>query len=95
MQKPFKYFVIDNKTGKTIGQSNTHPMLHELQTWEKTANEGVFELIQTKTAYIDTRYEAKLRLFNYVTYTRQGLEAPRYRPFAGTQIGVSVPILNF
>lgn len=76
-------------------QTNQEPLLYELKTWEETSEPKVKELKQTRTAYIDTRYEAKLRLFNYVNYTRKGLEIPRYRPFAGTEIGKSIPILNF
>ena len=53
------------------------------------------ELKQTKTVYIDTSYEAKLRLFNYVNFIKKGLEIPRYRPYEGTEIGKSIPILNF
>ena len=26
---------------------------------------------------------------------KKGLEIPRYRPYAGTEIGKSIPILNF
>ena len=42
--------------------------------------------------WIDTRYAAKVRLFNYINKI-----PPRkpYRPYEGTQIGISIPILNF
>ena len=95
MKKPFKYTIICNKTKKVVMKTNKEPLLHELQTLEETSDPNVRELKQTKTAYIDTRYEAKLRLYNYVNYTKNGLEIPRYRPFAGTEIGKTIPILNF
>lgn len=94
MQKPFKYTIICNKTGEIVELTNIAPLLNQLQTWEGVG-EGVSELTQTKTAYIDVRYEAKLRLFNYITFTKNGLQVPKYRPFADTQIGISTPILNF
>jgi hypothetical protein len=76
-------------------ETNEEPLLRYLQTWEETVETNVKELKQTKTVYVDTRYEAKLRLFNYVNYIRKGLEIPKYRPFKGTEIGKSIPILNF
>jgi hypothetical protein len=95
MKKPYKFTIICNKTGNTVCQQNQEPQLHFLQTWENTSDPNVRELKQTKTAYIDTRYEAKLRLFNYVNYIKKGLEIPRYKPYEGTEIGKSIPILNF
>lgn len=95
MKKPFKYFVLCDKTKELLYQTNTLPLLHHLQTWEQTDNPKVKELRQTKTVYIDTRYEAKLRLFNYLNFTKKGLEIPKYRPFEGTEIGKSIPMLNF
>lgn len=95
MNKPFKYTIICDKTKTVVIETNQEPLLHQLQTWEQTSEPNVRELKQTKTAYIDTRYEAKLRLYNYVSYIKKCLEIPRYRPFAGTEIGKSIPILNF
>lgn len=94
MQQPFKYCIICQKTGE-IQETNIEPSLHHLQTWEPTDNPKVKELKQTKICYIDTRYEAKLRLFNYIQYTKKGLKIPSYNPFLGTEIGKSTPILNF
>ena len=48
------------------------------------------ELKQTRTCFVDTRYKAKLRLFNYLN----GGEC-KYNPFKGTEIGKTLPILNF
>jgi len=95
MNKPFKYTIICDKTKKVVMETNQEPLLHQLQTWEQTSESSVRELKQTKTAYVDTRYEAKLRLYNYVNYFKKGLEIPRHRPFAGTEFGKSIPILNF
>lgn len=92
MEKPYKYAIFCDKTNK-ITETNIAPRLRELQTYEPTDREGVKELKQTKTCYIDTRYEAKKRLYNYITYTKNGLKIPKYKPFEGTEIGK--PILNF
>jgi hypothetical protein len=94
MKRPYQYTIICDKTGNAE-QTNIAPLLHHLQTWEPTADPKVRELRQTKTCYIDTRYKAKLRLYNYLTYTKQGKQVPQYKPFAGTDIGKSIPILNF
>lgn len=95
MKKPFKYTIICDKTKNVVLETNQEPLLCQLQTWEETSDPNVRELKLTKIVYIDTRYEAKLRLFNYVNYSKKGLEIPRYRPFVGTEIGKSIPILNF
>jgi len=94
MKRPYKYIIIDNKTGD-IEETDIEPMMYQLQTHEPTNDPNRFVLQQTKTAYIDTRYDAKLRLYNYITYTKQGKEIPNYRPYDGTKIGKSLPILNF
>lgn len=94
MNKPFKYTIICDKTG-AISETNETPLLHHLQAWEQTDTPNVKELKQTKTAYIDTRYTAKLRLYNYITYIKNGLQIPRYKPFEGTEIGKTIPILSF
>lgn len=94
MKKPYLYTIICHKTGK-LEETNTEPLLHQLQTWEDTEDPNIKVKKQTKTAYIDTRYKAKLRLYNYITYTKRGLSIPRYHPFKNTEIGKSIPILNF
>ena len=65
MNKPFKYTIICDKTKKVVMKTNQEPLLHQLQTWEQTSEASVRELKQTKTAYIDTRYQAKLRLYTW------------------------------
>lgn len=95
MKKPFKYTIVCDKTKNVVLETNQEPLIHQLQTWEETSDPNVRELKLTKTVYIDTRFEAKSRLFNYVNYSKKGLEIPRYRPYQGTEIGKSIPILNF
>jgi hypothetical protein len=95
MDKPFEYFIMCNKTKKILFETNIEPLAHQLHTYEPIEGTNTSVLTQTKTAYIDTRYKAKLRLYNYVTFTKNGLEIPRYKPFEGTEIGKSIPILNF
>lgn len=95
MEHPKRFIVINNKTGVIERQTNIPPLKHELETWESTEDENVQVKEQTKTAYEDMRYEAKMRLYNYIKYTKQGKVIPRYRPFAGTDIGKNTPILNF
>jgi hypothetical protein len=69
------------------------PRLDELQTWEPTSA-NVSRLEQTKICYINTRHEAKTRLFHY-WQKKNGIVEKRYNPFEGTEIGKSIPILNF
>lgn len=94
MEKPYRYSIFDTKTGEW-SVTNDQPLKHELCTYEPTRNPNVFELKQTKTAYIDGRYSARVRLYNYVTYTKNGIEIPSYDPYKNTEIGKSQPILNF
>ena len=95
MEKPYKYFIMNDKTKEIEQYTNIEPLLHRLETWESTENAGEKIKKQTKTCYIDTRYKAKLRLYNYITYKKNGLEIPKYQPFKGTEIGKTIPILNF
>ena len=74
MNKPFKYTIICNKNKNVVMETNQEPLLHQLQTWEETSEPNVRELKLTKTVYIDTRYEAKLRLFNYVNFIKKGFK---------------------
>lgn len=94
MERPLKYIIICNKTGQ-MEFSGILPSICYLETMEPAEQPNVFQRRQTKTVYIDTRYEAKLRLYNYITYTKKGLPIPCYNPFKGTDIGINTPILNF
>lgn len=93
MNKPFKFTIVCDKTGREY-QTNREPNLHELQTYEPTGETGVSELRQTKTVWVDTRYEARIRLYNYLTFIKKGLPIPRYQPYKNTDIGKSIPILQ-
>ena len=95
MEKPYKFVIFDNKTGQICRQTNIEPLLYELQTWEPDGTTGFKILKQTKTCYIDTRYKARLRLYNFVEYTSKGLAVPKYEPFKNTEIGKTIPVLNF
>jgi hypothetical protein len=33
--------------------------------------------------------------YNYVTFSKKGIDIPRYKPLKGTEIGKSIQILNF
>lgn len=84
MEKPNRFFAIHNTT-KEIRYFNNiglkpYQFSGEIYQW---------------VIWEDTRYKAKLRLYNYVTFTKMGLEIPTYKPFAGTEIGKTTPILNF
>lgn len=93
MNKPYKYTIRCTRTGE-IQETNDYPLTHQLETWEPTNDPNVFERKLTKIAYVDTRYPAKIRLYNYLTYTKKGLEIPSYKPFAEYR-KLGLPILNF
>lgn len=93
MNKPFKFTIVCDKTGR-VYESNSEPILRNLQTYEPTGEPGVSELKQTKTVWIDTRYKARIRLYNFLTFTKKGLPIPKYQPYKNTEIGKSIPILR-
>lgn len=89
--RPYRFFLVHNETGQSkpfVGYTEA-PLTGDLCEWV----DGCF--VQVWTAYEDTRYAAKMRLFNYLNFTRQGLPVHRCTPFAGTRIGVDIPVLNF
>ena len=96
MEKPYQYTIICQKTGQIL-ETNLAPTLRELQTYEPTANpNNMLVLKQTKVCYIDTRYQAKLRLYNYLMRKNETKEVLKeYEPYANTEIGKSIPILPF
>ena len=77
-----------------VEYTNIEPLKHQVESWVEIGD-GVSKLMQTKEVYQDMRYEAKLRLYNYHTYTKNGLEIPKYQPYKNKEIGKSLPILNF
>lgn len=94
MKKPYEYSIHDTITN-SWSYTNVEPLLHSLETWQPTEDPKIRKKVKTKEVYIDTRYKAKLRLYNYITYKKYGLEIPTYKPFEGTEIGKSIAILNF
>jgi hypothetical protein len=94
MDKPYKYSIHDTLKNVWTYQ-NYAPLLHHLETYVQTENPNIKVKKQTKICYTDVRYKAKLRLYNYLTFTKKGLDLPKYKPFEGTEIGKSIPILNF
>lgn len=93
MERPFEYSIFNTITGEWNYQNHA-PLLHDLQTWEKTDDPNKRVLKQTKVCYIDTRYKAKLRLFRY-WQKKNGIIETIYNPYAGAEIGKTIPILNF
>ena len=81
MHKPYQYSAI-HKTTKEIREFSDIFM----RPYQPS---GVTDENYEWVVYIDTRYAAKLRLYNYIH------KIPPYRPYAGTEIGKSIPILNF
>ena len=66
MKRPYKYTVFCNKTGDVVEETNYMPSAHRLKTWEETENPNVRVEKVTRTVYEDMRYEAKLRLYEYL-----------------------------
>ena len=96
MRRPFRYTVFCNKTNKVIAETNILPLLHSLQTYEPIQGTNKSGLTVTKTVYEDTRFKAKMRLYNYLTFKRHGKDIPRYNPFGDSkEVGKSIPILIF
>lgn len=92
MNRPFKYFVLCDKTKKVLHETDTPPVTGDLMTYEPTEDPNTKELKQTRTAYIDTRYDAKLRLWR-MHLRKRGI-AEMGSPFKGTDIGKNIPILG-
>lgn len=84
MEYPYKYTIIDNTTKQMVKQTNIKPLTMDLETWESVEGQpNTKQRVQTKTAYLDVRYKAKLRLYNYITYKKKGLPIPYYKPYKG------------
>lgn len=88
MQRPYLFTAIHNKTGEI--KMYDHALFHPRTEWEEISP-GISKEVNNWTVYIDTRHEAKKRLWHYIT----GTKPVKYRPFEGTEIGKSIPILNF
>ena len=83
MEKPYKFWVFDKELKKDVdgAEYNSEQLIPAYYAYNKRYQ-----------VYVDTRYEAKKRLFEYLHPEQK----PKpYRPFEGTEIGKSLPILNF
>ena len=89
---PQKYYIYDTINPSMSYDTDCAPILCQLETYQPTEKENVFKKVQTKFCYIDTRYEAKLRLFYYLHPERKPTGKSIYE---GTEIGKSLPILNY
>lgn len=83
MEKPYKFFALHKQT------SEIRYFNHELSRPYQPGH--VSDEDYQWTIYIDTRYAARLRLYNYI----HKVKPVRYSPYAGTETGKSIPILNF
>ena len=92
MKRPFRYCIIDSLNSYLNYERDREPISYELMTYQPTSDPKIFILKQTKTAYIDTRYEAKIRLYNYL---KKKYEVPERVIWSDLEIGKSKPILNF
>jgi len=80
MNRPYKYSVFRKQADGSIKF-----------LWEKDIL-SAYDQNNDLVIYEDTRYKAKLRLFYYLHPERK---LKPYKPFEGTEIGKSIPILNF
>ena len=95
MPYPFEYYVHDTVNPEISYCTNDQPIKYQLETYVSTEDPALFIRRQIKTAFIDMRYKAKIRLYNYLL-KKCGVEQVKYDPFGGDkEIGVTKPILNF
>jgi len=94
MPRPHKFMVIDKMEPKLSYDTDIYPVLVDLETWQPTDKPNKLKRVQTKECYIDSRYEARIRLYEYLL-DKNGFSKDRYKPFSGTEIGKSLPILVF
>jgi hypothetical protein len=80
MDKPYRFSAFNNLTKEQRDFNHI---------WEKPY--GRYCEPYDWTIWEDTRYDAKLRLYNYLN----GIKPKLYKPFEGTEIGKTIPILNF
>lgn len=81
MEKPLRYSVFEKTENGTKFLYSTNIYVHYF-------NKGMFFTM------IDTRYDAKLRLYNWWC-TKNEINEPEHKPFKGTEMGKTSPILNF
>lgn len=91
MTRPFRFHARHKVNGKTFDY--TSEMLHPRSEWVQQPD-GANKEAMLWEIWEDVRFDAKLRLYNYITFTKKGIEVPKYKPYAGTEIGKTIPILN-
>ena len=79
MEKPYKY-LIHNLITRDLSETNDISAYY--------LNNPDFDVWE------DTRYEARVRMYKYWQKSN-GITEQVYKPFEGTEIGKSIPILNF
>jgi len=94
MERPHRFMVIDKMDKELSYDTDMCPILADLETWQPSGKPNEFKRVQTKECYIDSRYFAKIRLYEYLL-DKNGFAKDIYKPFAGTEIGKSIPILGF
>lgn len=68
------------------------PQKHDLYGYRMNAKNSIVTYTKLYECYIDTRYEARLRLFYYLHPERKPTGKSIYKC---TEIGKSLPILNY
>ena len=71
---------------------DSEPCKHDLYGYRMNASGTIGTYTQLYECYIDTRYKARLRLFYYLHPERKPTSKSI---FADTEIGKSLPILNY
>lgn len=94
MKKPHRFTLVHKITGKEKSFSSyyTYPTTEDVSEWVEIS-EGVKQWQEVYTVYEDMRFKARLRLWKYLTYFKQGKEEPKYQPYKNWD--KNVPILNF
>lgn len=87
MDMPYRFYAVHTVT-KQIKEFNEQPMNHRFEEWQRI-DKITSKKVMLWEFWEDTRYLAKLRLYNYIHKIKP------WNPFEGTQIGKSIPILNF
>lgn len=87
--RPFKYSIVFKRGDEIMHETQTNDAPVE---WRCKMEMGWFNATSYR-CYYRPRYDAELRLWKYLA-KKMGIET-EYKPFKGTEIGKSQPILNF
>lgn len=96
MKKPVQFTLIHKvtKQQKDFISYRTTPILDDVCEWV-VIGEGVKQYLPMWDVWEDKRYEARLRLWKYLVCNIQGREESKYQPYKNSEIGKTIPILNF